>query len=133
MTMALVCLCAALGIVTLLAAARTSALAAYMILFPTVVATPGVLMPLLIAESLGLRQLGALLGIEGVFSTIGFAAGPVIAGRIYDLTHSYSGALCLFFALSVASAAAMLVCRPVAQEPSRSPLAASASAAFSDS
>jgi MFS family permease len=118
LAMALACVCAAGGIVALFAAGRTSALAAYLILFPTVAGTPAVLIPLLIADSLGLRQLGAMLGIEGIFSTIGFAMGPIIAGRIYDVTHSYSGALWLFIVLSVGSAAAILGCRPLAREQS---------------
>jgi len=127
--MALVCVCATAGIVALFAAARIGAIAAYLILFATVAGTPSVLVPLLIADSLGVRQLGAMLGIEGIFSTIGFAVGPIIAGRIYDVTGSYASALGLFVVLSLASAAAILGCLPLAQEQSRRTTAAAVSAA----
>lgn len=127
--MALVCISAAAGIVALFAAARGSALAAYLVLFGAVSGTPAVLMPLVIADSLGVKQLGSMLGIEGIFATIGFAAGPIIAGRIYDVTGSYFGALWLFVALSVVSAAAISGCLPLAEEQSRLTTAAVASSA----
>jgi len=117
--MALVCISAAAGIVALFAAARGSALATYLVLFGTVSGTPAVLMPLVIADSLGVKQLGAMMGIEGIFATIGFAAGPIVAGRIYDVTGSYFGALWLFVTLSVVSAAIISGCLPLAEEQSR--------------
>jgi sugar phosphate permease len=92
MAMALVCVSAAAGITALFAAARGEALAAYLLLFATISITPAALMPLVIAESLGFKRLGTMLGVEGIFATMGFAAGPVIAGRIYDVTGSYSDA-----------------------------------------
>ncbi len=129
LVMALVCVSAAAGIMALLAAAWGGALAANLVLFATVSATPTVLMPMVIADSLGLRRLGSMLGITGISATIGFAAGPVIAGRIFDVTGSYSGALWLFVALSLAAAAVILGCRPLAQEQSRHPALEGASAA----
>ena len=86
-------------------------------------------MPILIADSLGFRRLGVLLGIEGVFATVGYAAGPIIAGRIYDVTASYSAALWLFTALSLIAAAAVLGCLPLAEEQLRRGGAADASPA----
>ncbi len=129
LVMALVCVSAAAGFMFLFAAARGGALAANLLLFATVSATPTVLMPMVIADSLGLRRLGSMLGITGISATIGFAAGPVIVGRIYDVTGSYSGALWLSIALSLAAAAVILGCRPLAQEQSRRTALADASAA----
>jgi MFS family permease len=129
LVMAIACVSAAAGIVALLGAVRVGALVACTVLFGAVSGTPAVLMTLVIADSLGVRRLGLMLGVEGIFATIGFAAGPIIAGRIYDVTHSYSDALWLFIALSVVSAAAILVCRPLAQEQSRRAVAAAVSAA----
>ena len=117
--MALVCISAAAGIIALFAAARGSALAAYLLLFGTVSGTPAVLMPLVIADSLGVKQLGSMLGIEGIFATIGFAAGPIIAGRIYDVTGSYSTAFWLFIGLSLLASVAIFGCLPLAEEQSR--------------
>ena len=129
LVMALVCVSAAAGFMFLFAAARGGALAANLVLFATVSATPTVLMPMVIADSLGLRRLGSMLGITGISATIGFAAGPIIVGRIYDVTGSYSGALWLSIALSLAAAAVILGCRPLAQEQSRRTALVDASAA----
>jgi hypothetical protein len=83
----------AAGIIVLVAATKVVGIAACLMLFWAVNVTPAALMPVLIADSLGFKQLGALLGIQGVFATIGYAIGPVVAGRIYDVTASYGGAL----------------------------------------
>jgi MFS family permease len=113
---AAVCACSAAGIIVLFAATKVVGIAACLMLFWAVNVTPVALMPILIADSLGFKQLGALLGIQGVFATIGYAVGPVIAGRIYDVTASYGGALWLFMALSLVAAAAILGCLPLAEE-----------------
>jgi len=46
--------------------------------------------PLLIAELFGLSSLGVLLGSVSFTYTIGGAAGPVLAGYIFDIAGSYS-------------------------------------------
>ena len=38
----------------------------------------------------GLRAHGAIFGIVVFFGTIGGALGPIVAGRIFDVTESYS-------------------------------------------
>ncbi len=64
----------------------------------------------IVAEYFGLRSHGALFGIVFFSSMVGGAAGPVIAGHIFDTTGSYSlafwictavGALALGFVLSL--------------------------------
>ena len=54
-----------------------------------------------VAEYYGLKAHGALFGFIVFFGTIGGAAGPVIAGRIFDVTQSYSLA---FIVLTVLAA-----------------------------
>jgi len=44
----------------------------------------------IVAEYFGLRTHGALFGIVFCSSMVGGAAGPVIAGHIFDTTGSYS-------------------------------------------
>ncbi len=44
----------------------------------------------IIAEYFGLRSHGTLFGTVVFFGTIGGAAGPILAGRIFDSTGSYS-------------------------------------------
>jgi MFS family permease len=77
------------------------------------------LVPLVIAESLGVRRLGSILGLLALFTTFGFAAGPAIAGRIFDVTGSYTGAWILFVAMALISAIAMRATRELADERSR--------------
>ena len=125
----LVCFSAAAGIAALFYAAHGGALLVYLLLFGTVSGTRAVLIPLVIVDSLGVKQLGSLLGIEGIFGTIGFAAGPIIAGRIYDVAGSYTTAFRLFIGLSLLASVAVLGCRPLAEEQSRLAAPAAASSA----
>ena len=43
-----------------------------------------------VAEYFGLKAHGAIFGIVVFFGTIGGASGPILAGRIFDLTGSYT-------------------------------------------
>jgi cyanate permease len=65
------------------------------------------------------RRLGSILGLQALFTTFGFAAGPAIAGRIFDVTGSYSGAWILFAAMALVSALAMSATLPLGEESSR--------------
>lgn len=67
----------------------------------------------LIGDTLGLRQIGAILGVLGVGWGIGAAIGPAIGGLIFDVSGSYSMAF-LIGAL-VMSAVALLVA-PIRRE-----------------
>jgi MFS family permease len=80
---------------------------------------PWVLGTLAVVESMGIRRLGSVLGFLGLFSTIGMAIGPVVTGRIFDVTHSYHLAFLAFIALSVLSAAAVFACLPLEREQER--------------
>jgi MFS family permease len=72
-----------------------------------------------IGETLGTKQLARLFGIQALFTTFGFALGPIIAGRIFDLTHSYSGALVLFSAMALIASLAIRATLPLAEERAR--------------
>ncbi|MBU2607973.1 MAG: MFS transporter [Chloroflexi bacterium] len=52
----------------------------------------GTQFPALIGETLGLRHMGAILGTAVFFWGIGGALGTVIAGYVFDITHSYGAA-----------------------------------------
>jgi MFS family permease len=108
---------ASAGIAILLGAAHFAYVAMFIIVFGLVRETH--LLPLVIGESLGVRRLGSILGLQALFTTIGFAAGPAIAGRIFDVTGSYSGAWILFMAMALVSALAMRATLPLAEESSR--------------
>jgi sugar phosphate permease len=89
------------------------------IIFGLTVGAPLVLMPMLIAESLGLKRFGSIAGVIGVCQTIGAALGPISTGRIYDLTGSYSYAFDLFVIACILGALATLGCLSLESERSR--------------
>ena len=118
-TVAMMFFASAIGIASLLAASHLGAVVLFVTVFGLVRETPAVLLPMVIGESLGLRRLGTLLGIQGFFTTIGFAAGPVIAGRIFDVYGSYSAALILFSAMALISCLAIRAVLPLSEERAR--------------
>ncbi len=59
------------------------------------------MLPLITGECFGMVSFGLVSGLIGVFSTTGSAFGPMIAGLIFDATHSYQPAFILFGAISL--------------------------------
>ena len=55
----------------------------------------------ILAKLFGLRAHGAILGIVAFSVTLGGAIGPLLAGRIYDITDSYNLAFLVCAVLSV--------------------------------
>jgi MFS family permease len=108
---ALTSILSAFSMLLMLGSRQIAALAAYVAVGGMMCGASGVLMPLLILEALGMKRYGALMGISGIFGTLGFAAGPVVTGRIFDLTGSYAGALWMFAAAMVVCTLAALACR----------------------
>ena len=112
----------ALSLVMLLAADQAAVLGLCVLVFGLIVAGPIVLAPLVVAESLGVKRYGALMGLVGFPFTLGLALGPLAAGAIYDLTASYARAFELCAAISIVGVIASLSC--VAAEWERLPIAA---------
>jgi len=110
---------AALGTLLLLKATIGLMLAGSIILVGIAAGTPLVLLPLLFIQSLGMKRLGSLQGVAGIFSTIGAAIGPVMAGRIFDLSASYAIAFSVFAAMWMGAALAIYACLPLEQELTR--------------
>jgi MFS family permease len=75
-----------------------------------VLGAPIALVPLLIAESVGLKRFGSVSGLIGIASTLGAILGPVVAGRIFDVTANYANAFVLFSAVAFTGAIATLAC-----------------------
>ena len=113
-TLSIVFLAGAIGIAALLGASHLIAVAAFVVIFGLVRETH--VLPIAITESFGAKRLGTLLGLLALFTTFGFAAGPVIAGGIFDRTGSYTGALMLFVALAIVSMLAMRATLPLAEQ-----------------
>jgi len=106
----------ALGLILALRAQYLAVLPFYIVCFGLTLAPPLMLIPLLIAESLGLRRYGSLTGITAIANTAGAVLGPLVAGRVFDLTHSYTAAFELFIAVNIVGVVASLACRRYERE-----------------
>ena len=72
------------------------------------------LFPLLVGECFGLRAYGQILGVVMLAAALGVATGPVLTGRIFDVSGSYDAAFALHVAaFLVASFVIALLRRPV--------------------
>jgi MFS family permease len=107
------------GTILLLGAGRATMLAGFIVLNGAAAGVPLVLLPMVMVESLGLRRLGSVMGLTGVFGTIGAAIGPVAAGRIFDVTGSYVSAFSVFAAMWLGASLAIFACLPLAREQAR--------------
>jgi len=104
---------AAAGQIMLLGARNIVILAAFTVVYGLASGAPLALVPDLTADSLGLKRFGTLLGLSGVFTTIGAATGPLAAGSLYDAVHNYFAAFVIFAAVLVAGGLAALGCVPL--------------------
>jgi MFS family permease len=109
----------ALAFLIIFGAAHVPLLAICIILLGTAAGAPLVLLPLLVAESLGRRRYGVLGALTSLAGTVGATIGPVVAGRIFDLTGSYVNAFELFILLDTIGAVAAFACQPYAARTSR--------------
>ncbi len=118
----------AVGVVLIFYIAHPATIVIFIVLYGISVAAPLMLLPLLTAESLGLRRFGLLSGLTGLAQTFGAAIGPLVSGRIFDLTGSYSAAFELFIVINLFGALAAVACRSYSEESAIAPAGVSASA-----
>src|SRR5262249_42922206 len=78
-----------------------------------------VLIPLLQADSMGLKRFGSIGGIAGIFNTLGAAVGPFGAGLIFDTFGGYYGAFAAFIVMNLLGAVATRACLNLAGEEAR--------------
>ncbi len=109
----------ALGMLGLLGASHPFALAANILAGGFAAGAFAVQNPLVMIESLGIRRLGSVMGITGVFFTFGAALSPIVTGRIFDLTGSYSIPISSFVVMYIICSLAILGCRPLDLEQMR--------------
>jgi MFS family permease len=106
----------AIGMTLVLGVSRPAVLFPFLLIYGLSFGAPLTLIPLAMAESLGLKRFGSLAGLGGIFNTIGAAIGPVLAGRLFDSTARYSTAFELFAVALLLGAAATYFCRPLEEE-----------------
>ena len=109
----------ALGIALVLGAQSPALLVLFAVLFGLTFEAQLALCPLVTAESLGLKRYGSISGILFFFVTSGASIGPLVTGRIFDVTHSYQDAFLLFIVLLIVAAAISLGCLPLTIEQGR--------------
>lgn len=85
-------------------------LAAFVIVQGITGAAPVALVPMILAETLGLKRFGSLFGIMGFLMTLGLSIGAPMVGRMADLAGNYTGAFEVCVAIALVGAAASFAC-----------------------
>jgi MFS family permease len=98
----------ALGLLMLLGADRPIFVGIFIVLYGSSTAGISALLALLVAESLGLKHFGFFLGLGNFAVTTGLAVAPPVAGRIFDVTKSYSSAFELGAVIAIIGAIIIL-------------------------
>ncbi|HUN58829.1 MAG TPA: MFS transporter [Candidatus Binataceae bacterium] len=82
----------------------------YMLLAGLSGAAPVALVPMVLAETLGLRRFGTLFGWIGMLLTVGIFIGPILVGKLYDLSGSYSEGFIVCVLIALVGAGASFAC-----------------------
>ncbi|HXW83337.1 MAG TPA: MFS transporter [Candidatus Binataceae bacterium] len=115
------------GMILIFGAASPVLLVPFVLVYGLSLGAPLVLVPLLQAEALGLKRFGSIGGITALCQTIGSALGPIVVGRIFDVTGSYGLAFQTFALMSVAGLIATMMCLNFQTEQARlTPVSATA-------
>jgi MFS family permease len=101
----------AAGIILLFGSRETAVLVGFLLIYGPSWGAPLALIPLITIDSLGLKHYGPLGGILRVADVGGAMLGPVVLGRILDLTNSYRPAFGLSLVCAVLGGLATLGCR----------------------
>lgn len=109
--MALFYLLLALAIPLLFLARQPAALWAFALVFGFAMGADYLLIPLVTAECFGLAALGKLLSLIIMADSLGQFFGPVLAGKIFEATHSYDLAWSIITTAGVLGAAAIYAVR----------------------
>jgi len=88
---------------------QTRAVIGFAILFGFAMGADYMLIPLVAVDCFGLCALGKILALIIVADSLGQTFGPVVAGRIFDLRHSYDLAWLIITAAGLVGAAAVFL------------------------
>lgn len=78
--------------------------------FAFTMGAPAVILPVFLSELLGLKRYGTFVGLMNASASLGLAIGPIVAGRIFDITRSYNGAFEAAAVISILAAVATGLC-----------------------
>jgi MFS family permease len=107
----------AIGCLLLTQAFGTSSVAIAILLYGLTFASPFSLLPMLEAEVFGARHYATLVGIVIMFGAIGGAVGPVLAGRSFDRSGSYTAIFLAFVPLLLFASFVPYACVDFNSEP----------------
>ncbi len=102
----------AIGCALLLGARHALPLGLFVVVYGFTFGAPVPLIPMLLADAVGLKRFGSLMGLLSIPAVIGSASGPIVAGLIFDRTGSYTWSLELFTVMLAAAAVLPLLCIP---------------------
>ena len=114
--MALFYLALALAIPLLFLHHHLRAVQAFAILFGFAMGADYMLIPLVAADCFGLAALGKILALVIMADSLGQTFGPVMAGRIFDLRHSYDLAWLIITVAGILGAGAIFLISPTRKE-----------------
>jgi len=112
-TLALTLALMAVGQLFLLGARMNTLMIGYTLLYGLMSGAPLALIPMVLAESLGLKRFGSLAGLTGVFITAGAAAGPLVAGWMLDRDVGYPATVKLLAGTLAFGALVSFACLPL--------------------
>jgi MFS family permease len=93
-------------------AARPVALWSFAVIFGFAMGADYLLIPLVTADCFGLGALGKLLGLIIMADSLGQWFGPMLAGKIFEATHSYDLAWTIITAAGIIGAVAIFAVSP---------------------
>ena len=64
------------------------------------------------ADYFGTKAFATIQGVSRTVTTVGTFMGPIVAGFLYDVTHSYTIAFGIFAVVSLLSMLLMLLAKP---------------------
>jgi MFS family permease len=105
----------AVSIISLLGARHGGLIVLFMLFMGLSLASPAALVPMVLAETLGLKRFGTLYGWIQVSVMAGAFTAPLIIGRLYDWTHNYTVGFELCALIALVGAVASFLC--VAPQP----------------
>ncbi|MGH8012756.1 MAG: MFS transporter, partial [Candidatus Binataceae bacterium] len=100
----------AIGVLILLGARRESLLIVGLFVLGFSGAVPVALVPMVLAETLGLKRFGTIFGWLGLIVTIGLFFGPLVVGYIFDVMGSYTLGFEVCVLLNLVAMAASFAC-----------------------
>lgn len=84
----------------------------FLVLHGFATAAEDVVMPLIVGQRFGMTNLGRIYGLLLLALVPGGAIGPVLAGRVFDVSGSYASVFALFAVTNVLAVLALVSVRP---------------------